>query len=292
MQYTVENKEIKITVDTFGAELLSIVGLKSGLEYLWGGNPEYWASHAPVLFPVVGRLNEGKYKYEGNTYDMVLIHGFARHEDFTMIERRENYVLFELTSNAELMKKYPFEFVLKLRYTIEKNTLHIDYIVENKDNKDLLFSIGAHPGFNCPLTKNEKFSDYYLEFNEKETLGVLKMNEKIQFLPSTRPFLNDQNIIPLDYSLFAKDALVFQGLKSNSVCLKSNKHKNYLKFDFEGFPYLAFWTKENAPYICIEPWYGLGDYEGFDGELKDKIGIMSLPVAQKFECRHSITLFE
>ncbi len=292
MQYSLENEILKISADTFGGEMHSLVSKKSGCDYLWSGNAEYWGFHAPILFPIVGRVNDGKYTVDGNTYQLPT-HGFSRTEEHKMVEKRENYIMFELTSNEELLKVYPYKFKLNIRYTLDNSTVHVDYIVANTDSKDMYFSIGAHTGLACPFNKGEEFTDCYLELEQKETASVLPTNDKVQFVDSPVPYLHDENVIKLSYDLFKKDALVFKGLNSQSVCLKSSKSKNYVKFDYAGFPYIAFWTKlPNSPFICLEPWYGIGDFEGFAGDIKEKTGIMCIAPGKSFECRHSITVVE
>lgn len=84
--YTLENDVISVVINSIGAELYSIKTKADGCEYLWQGDPEYWSGRSYNLFPICGRLTEGKYTYNGKTCEMNL-HGFARDSEFSLIKR-------------------------------------------------------------------------------------------------------------------------------------------------------------------------------------------------------------
>ena len=156
----------------------------------------------------------------------------------------------------------------------------------------MYFSIGAHPAFMCPI-ENDKFDNYYFEFNEKETASIMQLVDPGYFSKEEKPYLKDENIINLSTDLFKSDALVFKNLKSNKISLKSKTHKKYLEFNFGEFPYLGLWTKATgAPFVCIEPWFGHADFDGFNGEFKDKAAIQSLMPNKEFSCNYNISFFE
>ncbi|MDM0472993.1 aldose 1-epimerase family protein [Clostridium perfringens] len=291
MIYTLENEHLKISLSNHGGELHSIKGKKDNTEFLWSGDEAYWKYHAPVLFPIVGKVFNGKYTVEGKTYELPQ-HGLARVRDFEMIEQTKNSISFELKYSEDTLKVYPFKFSLIIKYTLNDINLSIDYIVKNLDNKEMYFSIGAHPAFMCPI-ENDKFDDYYFEFNKKENASIMQLVGPGYFSKEEKPYLKDENIINLSTDLFKSDALVFKNLKSNKISLKSKTHKKYLEFDFGEFPYLGLWTKATgAPFVCIEPWFGHADFDGFNEEFKDKAAIQSLMPNKEFSCNYNISFFE
>ena len=291
MIYTLENEHLKISLSNHGGELHSIKGKKDNTEFLWSGDEAYWKYHGPVLFPIVGKVFNGKYTVEGKTYELPQ-HGLARVRDFEMIEQTKNSISFELKYSEDTLKVYPFKFSLIIKYTLNDINLSIDYIVKNLDNKEMYFSIGAHPAFMCPI-ENDKFDDYYFEFNKKENASIMQLVGPGYFSKEEKPYLKDENIINLSTDLFKSDALVFKNLKSNKISLKSKTHKKYLEFDFGEFPYLGLWTKATgAPFVCIEPWFGHADFDGFNEEFKDKAAIQSLMPNKEFSCNYNISFFE
>lgn len=289
MLYTLENKLIKITASTAGGELHNIINKKDNTEFLWNGNEDFWKYHSPILFPIVGKVNNGEYNVNGVTFNLPQ-HGLARTSEFNMIKKSENNIVFELKYSDESLKVYPYKFSLKITYTLVNNGVKVDYSVDNLDNETIYFSIGAHPAFICPLEANETINDYFFELNKKETSSIMLLNEEGHFLQERQAYLIDNNIIPLSKEVFKNDALVFDDLKSTVISLKSKNHNKVLSMDFTGFPYMAVWSKSTgAPFVCIEPWYGHADHANFQGELKDKEGIEKLGVGSTFNC--SYTLF-
>ena len=289
MKYTLENENIKISANTFGGELNNLTSKKDNTEYLWNGDETHWKYHSPILFPIVGKVLNSKYRVEGNEYELPQ-HGLARTREFTMIEKDENHIVFELLWSEDTLKIYPYKFSLRLSYELLDNGVKVGYKVINLDNKEIYFSIGGHPAFMCPLFDGEKFEDYYFEFDQKENVGIMELDvDKGFFTGKTNNFFNNSNKINLNLDLFKYDALVFSGLKSNLITLKSNKNNKELTMDFTGFPYLALWTKANgAPFICIEPWYGHADYADFKGEFKEKSGIEKLSVGNEFNAEYKL----
>lgn len=291
MIYTLENEYLKISFQNHGGELVSIKGKKDNTEFLWSGDEAYWKYHAPILFPIVGKVFNGKYKVDGEIYELPQ-HGLARVRDFEMIEKTKNSISFELKYSEDTLKIYPFRFSLIIKYTLNENNLDIEYIVKNLDNKEMYFSIGAHPAFMCPI-EDDNFEDYYFEFDEKENANIMQLADAGYFIKEEKPYLKEENIINLTNDLFKNDALVFNNLKSKKISLKSRNHKKHLDFDFSKFPYLGLWTKDTgAPFVCIEPWFGHADFYGFEGEFKDKAAINYLMPKEVFSCDYNISFFE
>lgn len=288
MIYFLENEEIKISVSNYGAELHSITSQKENTEYLWNGNPEYWKYHAPILFPIVGKTKDLKYRVDGQEYELPA-HGLARISEFNLIEKTDNYIAFELKYSEESLKAYPYKFSLIIAYEIKDNCLKVMYEVENIDNKDIYFSIGGHPAFLCPIEKNESLEDCYLEFNKVENTPVSRVNKDVYLLRKTKEFFKNENILQPSKELFKDGLLMFRNLKSNRVTIKSRKNKKSLSVEFDGFPYLCIWTLETgAPFLCIEPWFGHPEYEDFTGEFKDREGTVLLKIGEKFNCAYKI----
>ncbi|GIM28291.1 galactose mutarotase [Clostridium polyendosporum] len=292
MLKTLENNLLKITASTFGGELHSIKGKKTNTEFLWDGNETYWKYHAPILFPIVGKVYDNKYIINNKTFELPQ-HGLARTSEFNLFEQTENSLTFELKHSKVTLEKYPFKFSLQIKYTLEDSSVKIEYIVNNLDNTDIYFSIGAHPAFKCPILENENFQDYYFEFSEKETASTMELTSDGYFSGKKIPLLKEENIIGLTTELFKNDALVFNSLKSHTITLKSKNHSKNVTFDFNEFPYLGLWSKPSgAPFVCIEPWFGHADYDDFRGEFKNKEGIISLEINKSFKCTYTITVNE
>lgn len=292
MMFNLENDFLKVGICEDGAEVHSVVGKKEGVQFLWNGDQEYWKYHAPVLFPIVGKVLDNKYMVDGKVYSLPQ-HGFARVSKFIKWSDSESSITFKLDYNENTLKVYPFKFSFEIKYTLDKGLLITEYRIMNKDNKKILFSVGAHPAFMCPLLPDETLNDYYFEFNEKETTPVMEISQEGYFTHINSPYLNNESVIPLSKQVFKNEALVFYDLKSHIIALKSKKHNKFVEFDFTDFPYLGLWSKPTgAPFVCIEPWFGHGDFEDFLGEFKDKAGIISLEENKEFVCSYSMKIHQ
>lgn len=295
MIFTLKNDFLTITAHKHGGELHSIKSNKDNTEFLWNGNPEYWKYHAPVLFPIVGKVKDGKYKVDGETYELPQ-HGLARVREFEMINQTKNSISFELKYSDDTLKVYPYKFSLIITYILEDKTVKTCYEVKNLDDKVINFSIGAHPAYMCPIMNNENLDDYYFEFNEKEVASLMPLNTATGlFTHDRKEYLNNENKISISKELFKDDALVFESskLNSNTISVKSKNHSKYIEFDFTGFPYLGLWAPATgAPFLCIEPWFGHADYEDFNDEFKNKEGVLSLNIGESFKSTYAVTIHE
>ena len=290
MIYTLENSNIKITASPFGGELHNLTSKIDGTEFLWNGNEEFWKYHAPILFPIVGKVKHNRYMAEENTYSLPQ-HGLARISEFNIIKKTDTSIIFSLPYSNKTLEVYPYKFELQIRYDLIENGVKVSYKVINKDSKEIFFSIGAHPAFMCPIMPEETMNDYYFEFNKKETSSLLTLNAEGYFSHERLPYLNNENIINLSKEVFKNDALVFDNLNSNKISLKSKNHNKSLTMDFTGFPYMGLWSKPTgAPFVCIEPWFGHSDYEDFTGEFKEKEGIQRLNIDEEFNCSYTIKI--
>lgn len=291
MDYILENEHLKCVIKSKGAELASMYSKKTSTEHMWQADPAVWGRHAPILFPIVGQVEDNTYRVGNKNYTLSQ-HGFARDEEMVVLENSDNHLVFSLTSNDKTLEKYPFRFELKISYTLQGGALTIGYQVINKDEGTIWFSIGAHPGFTCPFNEAEQFSDYYIQFEKQETASRLLFADGL-LTGEELPFLEKEDKLPLSHQLFEGDAVIFENLTSKYCELKSNKHAHGLRFTFEGFPFLAFWTKPgaNAPYVCIEPWYGIADTRGEQLDYTQKKGIQQLGQGKDFNASYTLTCF-
>jgi galactose mutarotase-like enzyme len=208
------------------------------------------------------------------------------------VKATSDEIEFMLTSKDDYLHLYPFRFDLSCSYRLEKNTLHIIYKVSNRDEKIMLFSIGAHPGFVVPLKEDAKRSDYYLLFENEEFTHTRRLDQNGLISSEEELVLDHTDRLDITDDLFNNDALIFEDLKSDFLYLVNREGKKIWKFDFTGFPFLGIWSKsEHSPFVCIEPWHGIADLTKSDGLLSNKTGIRSLTANQSFECKHSITIY-
>lgn len=284
---TIQNDLFKVSATPKGAELTSILSLKNGIEYLWQADPAVWPRHAPVLFPIVGRLEDSVYQVSQKTYELPQ-HGFARDLPFSLVMKSEDSIVYQLLSDTSTLARYPYKFELRIQYTLLNNTLVTGYEIINRDDKDIYFSVGAHPGFNCPLTSDEKFEDYYLEFDQKETVHKHLLKDGL-LSGETALLLSNENKIAVSKDLFKQDALVFKNLKSKKISLKSHTSSHYVAMEFEGFPFFGIWAKPGTDkFVCLEPWNGVTSTKGIDNGFKNKEGVLKLGAGKAFYCEFKL----
>jgi galactose mutarotase-like enzyme len=283
LEITIENAELTATFKSQGAELCSLKGKETSREYIWEGNPEFWGKHAPVLFPIVGTLMGNQYRYKNQSYSLPR-HGFARDMEFEVMDKKANEVLFSLKSNAQTQVNYPFDFELQIGYTLTDRILNIEYKIINKMDERMPFSIGGHPAF--ALQKN--FTSYALEFEQQETLESFTLENDL-LSHNTLPIALNENALPLTYSLFEKDALIFKSLNSKKISILESE-QTILNFYFEDFKNFGIWTKMNAPFICLEPWLGYSDLTSSNGNIENKEGIQFVEANDIFKCSYSIEI--
>ena len=288
--YTLRTETSQATFAARGAELTSFCTPGNGLEYLWAGDPAVWGRHAPVLFPLVGRLPEDAYYYEGRDYKLPQ-HGFARDQEFALVHQTDTELVFRLHHDESTRAVFPFAFELTITYTLQADLLTVRWDVRNPAaDQPLLFSIGAHPAVNCPLLPTEKFEDYYFEFDHPVTLERHLLRGGL-LTGQTAPVLVEARELPLSYELFADDALVFKHYDFTRLTLRSRKSAHFVRFQFDGFPYLGLWTKgPGAGFVCVEPWHGVASPAGAPGELSEKEGILTLAPGHVFSAAYTIEI--
>ncbi|MBR1729456.1 MAG: aldose 1-epimerase family protein [Selenomonadaceae bacterium] len=293
MIHTLKNDILKITIDDHGAELKSIIGVSDNTEYLFNGDPKWWKYTSPVLFPIVGKLVDSKYRVDGKEFSMPG-HGFGRISDYQCISESSDEVVFALDWNEETLKSYPFKFRLEITYILRKNRVEVIWTVKNVDDKVMYFSIGAHPALKCPIVDGENFEDCYLKFNVSEKCSRIPIDMKSGALTHERIATIYGKELALNYDLFKGDALVFDNLQSDEVSVCSRKSKKSITVKAKGFPFWGIWTpdKGGAPFICIEPWHGHADFIDFKGDISEKDGIHSLPAGESFDAGYAFIIHE
>ena len=267
-QIILQNKDIKVTISALGAEIVSV--LKDGKEKMWCGNPDVWAMHAPVMFPVCGGLKDDKFIYEGKEYTLGK-HGFARFMEFEVESAEDEKAVFLLRSNEETLKQYPFDFEFRIAYTINGGEIKVEYITKNVGSGDMYFSAGAHEGYAC----DEGIENYTIVFEKEEEL-VSNVLEGNLLGYNTVELGKNTKELKLKDEFFKVDALVFLNLKSKKVWLRNDTTGESFSVSFEGADYLLLWTKYKAEYICIEPWFGISDFTDSDMDFVNKRGITKL----------------
>ena len=273
-----------------GAELRSIKERADETEYLWRGDPSWWKYSAPLLFPIVGKLVDGKYRVDGKTYELPA-HGLARISDFELVEQKKDAIRFALGWTDETLQKYPWKFRLEVGYALEGRTIRVTWDVKSEDATEMVFSIGAHPAFRCPIVPGETLEDCYFQFNRKEDAKNMKLAPGVFFAHEREAsFTGDK--LPLSDAFFAGGVRAYDDLKSDTVTIRSTKSEKTLTISAPGFPYWGFWMPEKggAPFLCLEPWYGHADYADFDGEFAEKAGTQKLAPGKTFHAEYTITV--
>lgn len=296
MEYQLQYKNITAVCTTMGAELISLKK-NNGREIIWQGDSNYWNGRNPHLFPIVGSLKDSKTVIDGIEYTIPK-HGFARRNEFSVVEKSENKITFLLQENEAIQACYPFAFSLFITHTLTEDGFLTEYKIENTDTKNILFGLGGHTAFFCPMRENDVFSDYEVRFSETETHPVYQCIEEdlggLLYEKGIRKEYQNFNSIPLDYDIFRLDALIFSKLNSRTVTLQ-HKTKGYgVKVDINGFSSLGIWTPidKHAPFICIEPWSIIPDKEDTTGVFSEKPNITSLAPNKIANFSYQIHLIE
>lgn len=273
MIFTAENDAYTLGVKEMGAELTSLKSKKTGFEFIWNGNTDIWYGQSPILFPIIGRLLDDKYRLNGVEYTMPK-HGLVRKKPFELVKQTKDSLTFVQTDDEESFKMYPYQFELTVEFKLTDNGLSVTHTVRNKSDSVMYYSFGAHPAFNC------KIGDY-LEFSENEELLTERIDSDSILVEEKFPVDIENNKLYLTKHLFDDDALILSGYKSNSVSLKSNDNDRVVKFNLNS-PILGIWAKPAAPYVCIEPWWGINDNYRKKTDISEKRAIMTLaPNAEK-----------
>lgn len=279
-----KNEQLTIKVAERGAELQSIKD-SEGREYLWQAGPE-WPRHSPVLFPIVCSVNNETYRVDGQEYHLPR-HGFARDKDFTLISQTEEKVTFALHESEETLKVYPYHFNLAITYRLENNKVHVIWHVENTDSREIHFQIGGHPAFNLPGGKTEGV----IKLDNEDAMDVLKSYSDGSHDMIEIPLDADMGIMEITENFFRNDSVKIHKSQTHRAMLMDTNGDPAVTVDYKT-PVCAFWNPygKKAPFVCIEPWYGVGDPRGFSGEFKDKPLMNHLLPGASFMSKYTITI--
>lgn len=286
MLYQIRNHALQVSISDSGAQLMSVRS-QDGTEYLWQGDPNYWADRAPNIFPYVARLTQGRYTYHGKTYQLP-IHGFAPTALYTASSQQPDSIVFSIEDTPTFYEMYPFRFRFSIEYRLEGQSLHVTFRVENRDEKTMYFGMGGHPGIRVPLEEGLTFQDYHLEF----PTGALR---RVEFTPACfitgreDPYPLENARLPLTHDLFDQDAIVLKGVPGR-VTLKSDRGQRAVTLVAPDFPVFGFWhmPKTDAPYICLEPWTSLPSHQDIVEDLETQEDLLSLAPGKTYAATWSL----
>lgn len=287
---TLSNGILTVQVSELGAELQSIK--KNGHEYLWQGDPAFWGRRSPVLFPIVGSVWEKKYRVNGTEYEMGQ-HGFARDMEFSLVSASDDEVWYRIESSNDTLQVYPWQFVLEIGYRLSGNSIEVLWKVTNPSDEEIFFQIGAHPAFNYPDYDVQKPERGYFVFDRSEGLQCVRIKEKGCVDAESRyPLILTDGAIPLDWKTYDEiDTFVLQDSQVSRVSLLRPDKSPYLTVTFDA-PVLGLWSPpgKNAPFVCIEPWFGRCDQAGYEGDFRNRDWMNALAPGKVFSASYTITL--
>jgi galactose mutarotase-like enzyme len=285
--YQLINEELVVDIAGMGAELKSIRDSKTHREFLWQGDPRYWGRTSPILFPLVGNYKNKEIRHEGKVYPLSQ-HGFARDMKFSLLEHIDQTIWFELFSTAKTLESFPFLFSLKVGYRLEGRCVTVMWKVANIGKETMYFSIGGHPAFNCPIDEKVKQTDCYLKFDVKDKIVSRSINPAGLVVDQFETFTLRDGYMPIKKGLFDKDALIIEN-QAHRVALTGADRLPYVTVTFEA-PLFGLWSPagKNAPFVCIEPWYGRSDHNDFTGDLSQREWGNQLAAEQEFDAAYTI----
>ena len=269
-RFQIRNESLTLEIDAHGAEMKSLIDNCSGQEYLWCGDAAYWGRTSPVLFPLVGNYREKQSCFDGKWYSLSQ-HGFARDMDFELVSEKGDEIWFALEDSPETLEKYPFGFRLELGYRLQGRAVEVLWKVTNKNDREMYFSIGGHPAFNCPLREGEKQTDYRIGFDTCEPLTASVLDENGTVSERTKVLELTDGMLQITDSLFDEDALIVEHDQAHKVALYTPEGEKYLEVKFEA-PLFGIWSPagKHAPFVCIEPWDGRSDRADFGQKLEER----------------------
>lgn len=290
MPVVIQDDRVRANINERGAQITSLYNKDTNIEYIWPADEKYWLWHAPILFPIEGKLKDGTCYIDGKDYHIGQ-HGFARDEDFDVIDQQVNKVTLVLNYSNESLKMFPYKFKLIVTYEIIDGILKTHYEVENVDDKDMYFTVGSHPGFNLPLTNDTEYDDYYVNLSLDYKSIPLDQNG---FVDVKNEVSKDEKNIDLTRNLFKNDALVFD-FNDQNVVIKILNHKNDhgVEVSSDNAKYWGLWScyPKEGKFVCVEPWWGITDTVSADQDFTHKFGNNLIHPSEKFDASYNIKAF-
>lgn len=267
----IQNEELRLQVSKHGAEIQSLTDKTSGREYMWQGDKQYWGRRSPVLFPIVGGMWNGETRF-GNQIYKIAKHGFLQDREFELTEQTSHRLCYTCSATEEDKKVFPFDYTLSVVYSLTGRKVLVEYIVTNNDKEVMYFQVGGHPGFNLPDYKKEEQIHGYVRF-EGHPESLLRAGDQGCIEPRRLPYkgTDAEGFLPIQEGLFAHDALIFDNNQVEAITLADAAKKPYVRVTTQSAVTLM-WAPDgkNAPFVCVEPWYGLCDHQGFDGPFSER----------------------
>lgn len=287
---TLENNWLTINIDSFGAEMQSVIDRKTGYEFIWQADEEYWGRHAPVLFPIVGRLKNNQYEYKGKTYEMTQ-HGFARDSEFKVEEVTENSVVFSLKDTEATLEAYPFKFILYVKYLLHQNNVTVTYEVVNPSTTDVMYyGVGGHPAFNVSKEfEGDTFDQVSFQLEPKEEYTWIPLSED-GLLKANQMQPKSAHEPKVTHETFKDDALVYEIDAQTEMVLRDQTNQVEIRLKPSRMNYVGVWSPypKRASFICLEPWAGLADTTDASGQYDEKLGINELGPNEKMTHDYTI----
>ena len=290
MQATIQNEYLTLTVDTHGAEAVSLKNA-AGEELLWQADPEVWKRHAPILFPWTGKLPGGTFSHEGKTYKGGQ-HGFARDVEHTLLKAEGDTSQLELRpDDAMKAERFPFDFVLVSTFKLDGKTVHHTLTVKNPGDTELRFGIGYHPAFNIPFDANHTTEDYEFRFDQPESPMILDAYPNGLLTGKCRYVWKNQQVIPLTDELFENDSFCMAGLRTKTLGIYEKDTGKSIVCDVADYPYSLIWSAPAKPvrFVCIEPWQSLPGAEVDPQEWNERAAAACLKPGEEYSTTLSTT---
>lgn len=290
MTITLENQHLQVSIQDTGAQLCSVIGT-DGTQYIWQADPAIWARHAPLLFPIIGRLKDSQYRL-GEEVWTIPTHGFGRDSVFAVTDSESDRATFTLTESSRTLAVYPFAFSLEVTYRLEGNRLIKSHRVENRSSVEMLYELGGHDGYRAPLSPGETMGDYAVVLPGVNTLTPYDMNEENMLTPKGPSFHLKEGRIALTPSTYGLDTIIVDDLPQRKAMLVNREGRARVTVEFDDFPYLGLWTAGkpfDTNYVCIEPWSTLPDAVFAGRDLRDKPGIRHLAPGQSETLTYTTT---
>lgn len=285
MRFKLQNEHLSLKVDSLGAEMMSLRRQENGREYMWSGDKTYWSGVSPLLFPFIGSLKEGKYRYQGRSYSIEK-HGFARNMEFKPVVQEENKLILAISDNEDTYNCYPFSFRLEVTYMLEKDGVRVNWRVINRGDSTMYFSIGGHPAFACPVNEHGTRTGCGIRL-----LGAEERNsvDSLCVIPGgllnghTVPVKMEEGKVIVSDTLFQIDTILLEH-QITGAALCGQDGKEFVRVESDA-PVWGIWSMEDnrAAYICLEPWFGLCDYANASGELESRPHTNRVDAGQTWE---------